>query len=201
MMSKPIHAVFSGLSRRAAQHLGRTASQSLDALSRNTHAGIDGLSQAYQAGAQSRVGRQVVSAVRVAAASGPTAELAKICGRAGVAGAVIDGALGGVSAVKCLRNGQIDGVQAARHVVAETGCGFVTSASGTAGTIAVFMITGSMGPAAMVVGMGASMGSRLAYRKIVGETLPDPNAPKESSTDAKKSGDDIIEHIGPNPTE
>lgn len=200
-MSKPINAVFSGLSRRTAQHLGRAASQSLDALHHNASAGIDGISGAWQAASQSQVGRQVVGAARVAAASGPAMELAKICGRAGVAGAVIDGALGGVSAAKCLRNGQIDGMQAARHVVAETGCGFVTSASGTAGTIAVYMLTGSMGPAAMVVGMGASMGSRFAYRRIVGETLPDPNAANNEDGEHKKNDDEIIEQIGPRPTE
>ena len=99
-------------------------------------------------------------------------ELAKMCGKAGAAGAVVDGAVGGMRAAKHVRQGTIDTRQAAKHVGAEAGCGFVTSSSGTAGTIAVFMITGSMGPFALAAGMGASMGSRYVYKQIVGETLP-----------------------------
>jgi hypothetical protein len=99
-------------------------------------------------------------------------QVAKMCGKAGAAGAVVDGAVGGFRAAKYLQDGTIDGAQAMRHVGAEAGCGFVTSASGTAGTLAVFMVTGSMGPAALAAGMGASMGSRYIYRQAVGETLP-----------------------------
>ncbi len=118
-------------------------------------------------------GRKAVQVARVAATSGPVKELATICGRAGVAGAVVDGAMGGVNAAKAVRDGRLDTRGAAIHVGAEAGCGFVTSASGTAGTIAIYMITGSMGPMALAAGMGASMGSRWAYRKMVGETLPE----------------------------
>ncbi|GEM_PF-1637262 len=108
-------------------------------------------------------------------------QVAKMCGKAGAAGAAVDGAIGGFRAAKHLQDGTIDGAQAVRHVGAEAGCGFVTSASGTAGTLAVFMVTGSMGPAALAAGMGASMGSRWVYRKAVGETLP-----SEEEVDAMK---------------
>lgn len=108
-----------------------------------------------------------------AASSGALRSVLKICGRAGVAGAVVDGAVGGAKAVKFLQNNRITGGQALQHVGAEAGCGFVTSASGTAGTILVYYFTGSMGPLALAVGMGASVGSRYVFRQAVGETLPE----------------------------
>jgi len=197
-MSSSITKLISGFGRRAAQQMGRTAGASVDSFQRNPTAMT--LHQTSRVVAQSQQGRVVMGAMR-AVASGPVLELSKICGRAGVAGAVIDGAMGGHQAYKFMRNGKIDGTQAARHVVAETGCGFVTSASGTAGTIAVYMVTGSMGPAAMVVGMGASMGSRMAYRKLVGETLPSSEQVAKPVADVEAPGasseEDIIEDIGP----
>ncbi len=124
-------------------------------------------------------------------AMGPGRELATICGRAGVAGAVVDAGMGGVHAVNALRKGEIDAKQAGIHVASEAGCGFVTSASGTAGTLAMYMVTGSLGPAALALGMGASMGSRMLYRKFIPNTLPGKVAPPE-----KDSSDDF-ENIGP----
>lgn len=200
-MSNSINKLISGLGRRAAQHLGRSAGASVDTLKRNPTAGT--LNQAYWAAKQSQEGRFVMGAMRHVA-SGPVSELAKMCGRAGVAGAVIDGAIGGQHAYKFMRSGKIDGAQAAKHVAAETGCGFVTSASGTAGTIAVYMVTGAMGPTAMVIGMGASMGSRMAYRKIIGETLPSAEKAVESGENSEGrdgSDDDGIEEIGPHSAE
>lgn len=197
-MSSSINKLISGIGRRAAQRLGRSAGASVDTFQRAPAAGT--LNQAYWTARQSQQGRFMMGAMR-SVASGPVLELSKMCGRAGVAGAVIDGAIGGQQAYKFMRSGHIDGAQAAKHVVAESGCGFVTSASGTAGTIAVYMVTGSMGPAAMVIGMGASMGSRMAYRKLIGETLPKveqavtPVADTEAN-DAT-SEDDIFEDIGP----
>src|SRR5690554_2368046 len=136
-----------------------------------------------------------------AVASGPVLELSKICGRAGVAGAVIDGAMGGYQAYKFMRNGKIDGTQAARHVVAETGRRLVIPASGTAGSSAGCVVIGSVGPAALVVGIGASMGSRMAYRKLVGETLRSSEQVAKPVADAEAPGasseEDIIEDIGP----
>ncbi len=134
--------------------------------------------------------RSLAGVARVVA-MGPGRELATICGRAGVAGAVVDAGMGGVHAVNALRKGEIDAKQAGIHVAAEAGCGFVTSASGTAGTLAMYMVTGSLGPAALALGMGASMGSRMIYRKFVGETLPGKAVPPE-----KESSDDF-ENIGP----
>lgn len=120
----------------------------------------------------SPITRQVAHTARVAITSGPVVEVAKICGRAGVAGAVVDGTLGTFQGIKAMKDGRIDGKQVLIHTGAEAGCGFVTSTSGTAGTIVAYMITGSMGPAALVAGMGASLGSRYVYRQIIGETLP-----------------------------
>lgn len=200
-MSKTKYNIFAKMTRLAAQGLGRSAAVSTDRVRRSALAGSEGLSQAYHTASQSKTGRQVLDAARVGAASGPARELAKICGRAGVAGAVVDGAIGGMNAAKYMRAGHIDGAQAARHVAAETGCGFVTSASGTAGTIAVYMVTGTMGPAAMVAGMGASMGSRYAYRKLVGDTLPDlEQAQKEQPDEGEEprvARDNPLEDIGP----
>lgn len=140
--------------------------------------------------------RKVAHTARVVAQSGPATEIARLCGRAGVAGAVVDGTMGGVQAFKAVREGKLDGKGAAKHVAAEAGCGFVTSSAGTAGTVAVYLVTGTMGPAALVLGMGASMGSRWAYRKVVGETLPTaetaPSPPREEAPSD-------FEEIGPRP--
>lgn len=140
-------------------------------------------------------GRKALQVARVAATSGPVKELATICGRAGAAGAMVDGAMGGVAAAKAMKDGRLDGKGAAIHVGAEAGCGFITSASGTAGTIAIYMVTGSMGPAALAAGMGASMGSRWLYRKVVGETLPEPGKNVDKSDDEGNNGSEF-EEIG-----
>lgn len=151
------------------------------------------LLQAGQRVAQSRRVRKVANTARIVAQSGPATEIARLCGRAGVAGAIIDGSMGGMQAAKALKDGKLDGVGAAKHVAAEAGCGFVTSSAGTAGTVAVYMITGTMGPVALVAGMGASMGSRWAFRKLVGDTMPaaepeQPEAPAQPvKTEAAKT--------------
>ena len=137
-----------------------------------------------------RRGSQVA---RTAASNLPVKELATMCGRAGVAGAVIDGAIGGAHAAKAMRDGRLDGTGAVKHIAGEAGCGFVTSSAGTAGTVAVYMVTGTMGPVTLLAGMGASMGSRYVYRKIVGETLPDKNKRESAATD------EGFEDIGPKP--
>ncbi len=114
--------------------------------------------------------------IRVAASGPVVRELATICGKAGIAGGVVDGSMGAVAAYKAHKEGKIDRAGAVKHVVSETGCGFVTSSTGTAGTLAVMLTTGAAGPVAMIAGMGASMGSRYVYRRIVGETLPTQQA-------------------------
>ena len=139
------------------------------------------------------------SAARVAISSGPVKQVAFICGRAGVAGAVVDGSMGGFQAIKAVRDGRIDGRQAVIHTSAEAGCGFVTSSSGTAGTIVAYMLTGTMGPAALAAGMGASVGSRYVYRKIVGETLPSEKSDKEPPEEKQSDDDELMEDIGPRP--
>ncbi len=150
-----------------------------------------------RSGNQARV---VGEAARAAASASFVRELLKICGKAGAAGAVVDGAVGGVQAARYVREGAIGTDQAAKHVGAEAGCGFVTSSSGTAGTLAVFMVTGSMGPAALAAGMGASMGSRYVYRQLVGETLPDEEELEQMRRGVDRPDDDAdpdIEDIGP----
>lgn len=144
--------------------------------------------QAGRRAAQSQTVRKVAKTARVVVQSGPVTEVARLCGRAGVAGAIVDGSMGGMQAVKAVRDGKLDKAGAAKHVAAEAGCGFVTSSAGTAGTVAVYLVTGTMGPAALVAGMGASMGSRWVYRKFVGETLPDraATAPPEQPANTAK---------------
>lgn len=161
----------------------------------------------------------MVQSARFVITSGPIKDLALICGRAGVAGAVVDGALGGMNAMRAMSQGRIDGKQAVIHAGSEAGCGFLTSSSGTAGTLAAYMITGTMGPAALVAGMGASLGARYLYRQVVGETLPPEEAsasdaaddpareardqpePPSVSPSAKNDDDDapgdVMEDIGP----
>lgn len=178
------------VSREVAKTAGRTASDAANATRAAGHAAT--------VAAQSKSAQNLVEAARASAMSGPVKEVAKICGRAGAAGAIVDGGVGAINAAKYMRAGKIDGVQAAKHIGAEAGCGFVTSSAGTAGTIAVYMVTGAMGPAAMAVGMGASIGSRWAYRKVVGETLPSDDDDLEHEEDAVEESD-VMEDIGPKP--
>ncbi len=142
--------------------------------------------------------KKAIDVARVAVQNGPAKEIALLCGRAGVAGAVVDGGMGAVRAFKGVRDGKLDGAGAAKHIAAETGCGFITSSSGTAGTIAAYMLTGTMGPAALVAGMGASMGSRWAYRKVVGETFPEDGGSDDRKRDDEDHTNDL-EEIGPKP--
>lgn len=149
---------------------------------------------------QSAEVRRASNVVRAAASASFVKELAKICGKAGAAGAAVDGAVGGIQASQYVRRGEIDTRQAVKHVGAEAGCGFVTSSSGTAGTLAVFMVTGSMGPAALAAGMGASMGSRYLYKQAVGETLPDEEELEEmeqGNSDGDVAGSDPSTAAGP----
>lgn len=141
--------------------------------------------------------KNVRGAVRIAAQF-PVKELAVMCGRAGMAGAVVDGASGAFHGLRAMRRGEVDGRQVAIHAGAEAGCGFVTSTAGTAGTLAAYMITGTMGPLAIAAGMGASVGSRYVYRMVVGETLP--QKPDDGEEDeGKKRDEDAFDHIGPKP--
>lgn len=130
---------------------------------------------------------------------GPTKDLAIICGRAGVAGAVVDGSIGAFNATRAVVDGRLDTKGAIKHVAAEAGCGFATSSAGTAGTLAAYIVTGTMGPAALVAGMGASMGTRWAYRKVVGETLIEAvKAEQESKKTTKEEhSTEVMEEIGP----
>jgi len=136
--------------------------------------------------------------IALAHSAGWVKPVAKICGKAGVAGAV--GGAGGLRAANLYYQGAIDGDVAVKHVGSEAGCGFVTSSSGTAGTLAVFMLTGSMGPMALAAGMGASMGSRYLYKQAVGDVLPDEQELEQrirQSTDAADTTDAAPQDVGP----
>lgn len=193
-----------------------TSESNVRSLRRGVSATREHSGEAARAVAHSPVTRKVAATAKVAITSGPVVEVAKICGRAGVAGAVVDGTLGTFQGLKAMKDGRIDGRQVLIHTSAEAGCGFVTSTSGTAGTIVAYMVTGTMGPAALVAGMGASLGSRYIYRQIVGETLPPEvlaavapvaeNKPKEEKKEPSgkdgASGDEDgdqgpLEEIGP----
>ncbi len=174
-----------------------TSESSLRSLREGVSATRENAEETTRVIAQSPVTKKAASAARVAASSGPVKQVAYICGRAGVAGAVVDGSMGSFQALKAMREGRIDGKQAVIHTGAEAGCGFVTSSSGTAGTIVAYMITGSMGPAALAAGMGASVGSRYVYRRIVGETLPEEDDDK--ADDSVDPDDSPMEDIGPKP--
>ena len=153
MSLKNLHAVTQGLAK-VGEQMTRSAQSA---------ANIATTSESVRKGAR---------LARVAATSLPVKELAVMCGRAGVAGAIVDGAVGGLNAANAVRKGKMDTKQAAIHTGAEAGCGFVTSSAGTAGTLAAYMVTGAMGPITIAAGMGASIGSRYVYRKIVGEAMP-----------------------------
>lgn len=197
-MSSLLNETLKRIGQKAAKLVGSAAAGSADTVRRSATETTQSAVNALGAARQAEATGQLAKAARTAAASGPVKEVARLCGRAGVAGAVVDGAVGGLNAAQYLREGRIDGNQAAKHVCAEAGCGFVTSSAGTAGTIAVYFFTGTMGPAAMAVGMGASIGSRYAYRQVVGETLPDDEDDPEHEEDAVEESD-VIEEIGPRP--
>lgn len=172
-MSDFLKDQFQSLSRSGKRALRSAASESnLRSLRHGVRATRESSGEAALAIAHSPVTRKAGAVAKVAITSGPVVEVAKICGRAGVAGAVVDGTLGTFQGLKAMREGRVDGKQVLIHTGAEAGCGFVTSSSGTAGTIVAYMVTGTMGPAALVAGMGASLGSRYIYRQFVGETLP-----------------------------
>ncbi|MFW5966674.1 MAG: hypothetical protein ACOCV2_04100 [Persicimonas sp.] len=197
-MSSLLNETLKRIGQKAAKVVGSAAAGSADTVRRGATDASRNAMSALDAARRAEAGGKLANAARTAAASGPVKEVARLCGRAGVAGAVVDGAVGGLNAAKYLREGKIDGGQAAKHVCAEAGCGFVTSSAGTAGTIAVYFFTGTMGPAAMAVGMGASIGSRYAYRQVVGDTLPDDDDDPEHEEDAVEKAD-VIEEIGPRP--
>ncbi len=184
----------SRISRKVARDA--TSEASVRSLRNALGRGRTSASDATVAVVHSQAAQKAMVVARATISAGPTRELVMICGRAGVAGAVVDGALGGVQAAKLMRDGQIDGKQAAVHVGAEAGCGFVTSTAGTAGTLAAYMLLGSMGPTALVAGMGASLGSRYVYRRFVGETLPEADASKKNK---REDDSDLMEDIGPKP--
>ncbi len=182
-------------SKRAVRNA--TSESSLRSLRHNVSATRSQAEDTTRAVAHSPVVKTAATAAKVTVTSGPVKQVAAICGRAGVASAVVDGSMGGFQAMKAMREGKIDGRQAAIHTGAEAGCGFVTGSTGTAGTIVAYMLTGTMGPAALIAGMGASIGSRYVYRQVVGETLPSDE--KSEKKDDEGPDEPPMEDIGPKP--
>jgi hypothetical protein len=146
-----------------------------------------------------RAAKDVVNVRSVAAASrsGVIKEFAVMCGKAGASGAIVEGGMGAFHAGKAYMDGRVDTKGAVKHVASEASCGFITSSAGLAGALAVIMVTGTNGPLVLAAGMASSMGSRWAYRKVVGETLPTDSGAKP---DAKDEQDPAAgwEEIGPN---
>ena len=94
-----------------------------------------------------------------------------LCAKSGTTGAVIDGIIAAHHAKKEYDVQNIDEKVFLEYVTKESACGFISSASGSAGTVIVALITGGTGPAAIVVGIGASIGSRYLYRIVVDDVL------------------------------
>ena len=103
----------------------------------------------------------------------PYKEFLRQVGKGGSLGAALDGVLGTVQGAQAYRAGEIDEVTFAKHVANETSCGFVTASASSAGTLAVWMLTGTMGPAALAAGMGASIFVRHIYRSQSPNMLDD----------------------------
>jgi hypothetical protein len=120
---------------------------------------------------------------------------AATCGKSGAFGAVMDGALGAGTAGRMYHAGVIDKSTMVRHVVQEATCGFVSSASGTLGTSTVVLITGTMGPAALLAGMGTSIGARYVYRQMVPTVLPDVEENDDDDDEDEQDLEDIINHL------
>lgn len=139
---------------------------------------------------------QNIQTAKSMANAGVMKELAVMCGRAGVSGAVVEGSVGAWNAAQAVRKGTLDTTGAAKHVASEASCGFLTSSAGLAGALAVIMVTGTNGPMTLAAGMASSMGSRWLYRKVVGETLP--NSPNEEKPSPKNEQNPDWEEIGPN---
>lgn len=94
-------------------------------------------------------------------------------GKSGVMGGVLDGFLGAAEAMKHHRQGHINTKTATCHATNEAACGFFTATAGTLGTTVAALVVGSMGPTALVVGMGVSVGARYLYRSNTSKFLPD----------------------------
>ena len=115
------------------------------------------------------------------------------CGKSGLAGGAIDGLLGAGHAMKLYRAGLIDRDLVVKHTLQEASCGVITSGAGTAGTVVVALAMGGMGPAALIVGMGASVGARYAYRSRFESVLPDLEEAEED--DSEQDLEEILEEI------
>ena len=103
----------------------------------------------------------------------PLKAFATYCARSGAVGAAVDATIGAIEGVRDLQDGEATKVDVVKHTPSEAACGFTTSATGTAGTLAVYMLTGNMGgPMGVLVGMGSSIFARHLYRRALGETLP-----------------------------
>jgi len=116
-------------------------------------------------------------------------------GKSGAVGGVIDGFLGSAEAVKLYRLDYIDAQTAAKHAGNEAACGFFTATAGTLGSTVATLALGSMGPTALVIGMGASVGARWFYRKNSEPVLPDFEAELPLDEEDEKDLEVLMEAI------
>jgi nucleotide-binding universal stress UspA family protein len=118
-------------------------------------------------------------------------------GKAGLVGATLDGFMGVAHALKLYRLGVIEEKDAWKHAGNEALCGFASSTAGTLGTTVAVLALGSMGPAALAVGMGATVGARYLYRSSFPSDLPDMEEiekPLAQQDQAKLK--DLMEKVG-----
>lgn len=107
-------------------------------------------------------------------------------------GGTIDGALGAAEALKLNRLGLIDQKTAASYAMNEAACGFFTATAGTLGTTMAKLVIGSLGPTALVIGMGASVGARYIYRSQFDNPLPNFEEEDESLNEEEEQD---LEHM------
>ena len=93
--------------------------------------------------------------------------------KSGLMGGSLDGVMGAVEAMKYYRKDLIPKAVAYKHVGNEIVCGFSSTFAGSLSSATVALVMGSMGPAALIAGMGGAVLIRSAYRKRVPSVLPD----------------------------
>jgi hypothetical protein len=96
------------------------------------------------------------------------------CLKSGMFGASLDGLLGIRDAKRYYDTKVIDKPSAVRHIIKEAGCGFTSSTIGTAASKVATVVFKTSPSASLIVGLGASVGARYAYRSTISSELPKP---------------------------
>ena len=120
-------------------------------------------------------------------------EIAKDIGKKSSTGAAIDGAFALYKASLLYKNGHIEKKDFAKHIISELGCGFLSSATGNAGSVTIKILTGNK-TASFIVGIGVSAGTRWLYRKAVPGYLPEVEG-KEDEEDEELAVREILDQI------